>query len=85
MMTARQFFAAHQLDGRAVLAGAFDDPRIWIAEVDGHLLLCHRREETIQFLADDTVIAPHRAVYSRRQFPVCRCWFCDRYDARHAA
>ena len=39
-MTMRRYFETFQVDGRAVLRGTVEKPRLWLARVDGVLLLC---------------------------------------------
>lgn len=79
-MTAREFFRTHAVDGRAVLARTAERLTAWLADVDGHLVLCRRLRDEITFVAEDAELP---AVFvSGTQLPPCACWFCATYEAR---
>jgi hypothetical protein len=78
-MTARAFFRASAVDGRAVLAGPPANPRLWLVDIDGHLVLCRRLRDEVTFIADSTVL-PTVPLVSATQLVPCGCWFCDAYD-----
>ena len=55
-MTMRRYFETFQVDGRAVLRGTVEKPRLWLARVEGVLLLCGAEVIPVRRVGDyDTV------------------------------
>jgi hypothetical protein len=84
-VTVAAFFAAHAQDGRAVVAGGPDRPRLWLAALEGfHFVLCRAQRPELTILHPETPM-PQTVVITAQHFAPCACWFCDAYARRNAA